>query len=57
MPLEHLLSVMRDPNESDDRRMGAAIAAAPCCHRKLMALEHTGQQAGPIERKVVLTFD
>jgi hypothetical protein len=54
MPLEHLLAVMRDPNESDDRRMSAAIAAAPYCHRKLKAIDHTGQEGGPIEQKIVL---
>jgi hypothetical protein len=57
MPLEHLLAVMRDPNESEDRRLSAAIAAAPYCYRKLKAIEHTGQEGGPIEQRVVLTFD
>jgi hypothetical protein len=34
-----------------------AIAAAPYCHVKLKAIEHTGQEGGPVEQKVVLTFD
>ena len=54
MPLEHLLAVMRDPNESDDRRMSAAIAAAPYCHRKLKAIEHTSVDGGPVEYEVHL---
>jgi hypothetical protein len=57
MPLEHLLAVMRDPNESEDRRMYAAVAAAPYCHRKLKAVEHTGEDGRPIEQRVVLSFD
>jgi hypothetical protein len=57
MPLEHFLAVMRDPNESDDRRMSAAIAAAPYCHRKLKAIEHSGPEEKPVEYSVTLTFD
>ena len=57
MPLEHLLAVMRDPNESQDRRMYAAVAAAPYCHRKLKAVKHTGNGGKPIEQNVILSFD
>jgi hypothetical protein len=57
MPLEHLLAVMRDPNESQDRRMYAAMAAAPYCHRKLKAVEHSGPEGKPVEYEVTLTFD
>jgi hypothetical protein len=38
-------------------RMYCAIAAAPYCHAKLKAIEHTGQEGGPIEQQIVLTFD
>jgi hypothetical protein len=48
---------MRDPNASDNRRMSAAIAAAPDCHRKLKAIEHTCQEEKPVEYAVTLTFD
>jgi hypothetical protein len=57
MPLEHLLKVMRDPREPYERRTYCAIAAAPYCHVKLKAIEHTGQEGGPVEQKVVRTFD
>src|SRR6516162_7942868 len=42
MPLEQLLKVMRDPSAPLERRMYCAIAAAPYCHAKLKAIEHTG---------------
>jgi hypothetical protein len=57
MPLEHLLRVMRDPNESKDRRMYAAVAAAPYCHRKLKAIGHAGPEEKPVEYAVTLSFD
>ena len=56
MPLEHLLAVMRDLSESEDRRMYAAVAAAPYCHCKLKAVEHSGPEEKPIEYAVTLTF-
>jgi len=57
MPLEQLLKVMRDPSAPLERRMYCAIAAAPYCHAKLKAIEHTGQEGGPIQQNIVLTFD
>jgi hypothetical protein len=48
---------MRDPNESQDRRMYAAVAAAPYCHARLKAVEHTGEGGKPIEQRVILSFD
>jgi len=56
-PLEQLLKVMRDPSAPLERRMYCAIAAAPYCHAKLKAIEHTGLEGGPIEQNIVLTFD
>jgi hypothetical protein len=57
MPLEHVLRVMRDPNESHDRRMSAAIAATPYRHRKLKAVQHSGLEERPVEYAVTLTFN
>jgi len=57
MPLEYLLSILRDPTESADRRMHAAMAAAPYCHARLKAIEHRGEGGGPIEQTVILSFD
>lgn len=48
-PLEHMLRVMRDPSNDDQRRDQMARAAAPYVHRKLGAIEHTGKDGGPIE--------
>jgi hypothetical protein len=39
MPLGHLLEVMRDEGETPERRMAAAIAAAPYCHPRLTAVD------------------
>jgi hypothetical protein len=51
------LKAVRDPRESYEHRTYCGIAAAPYCHVKLKAIERTGQQGGPVEQKVVLTFD
>ena len=48
-PLDHMLRVMRDPSNDDQRRGQMARAAAPYVHRKLGAIEHTGTDGGPIE--------
>lgn len=45
-PLEFLLSVMRNPKESDTRRMQAATIAAPYCHPKA---EEKGKKAAKQE--------
>jgi hypothetical protein len=56
-PLDYMLSVMRDPEASPERRDYNARGAAPYCHRALKAIEHTGEGGGPIEHKVTLSFD
>lgn len=56
-PLDYLLSVMRNERQPVDLRVGAAKAAAPYVHRALKAIEHTGPEGGPIEQRVVLSFD
>ena len=48
-PLDHMLRVMRDPGNDDQRRDQMAKAAAPYVHPKLAAIEHTGKDGGPIE--------
>jgi hypothetical protein len=40
MPLQYMLSIMRDPTVDDDRRDEMAKAAAPYLHPKLAAVEH-----------------
>ena len=56
-PLDYLLSVMRSAQEPTDLRVGAAKAAAPYVHRALKAIEVSGPEGGPIEQRVVLSFD
>lgn len=56
-PLDHMLTVLRDPNAPAERRDAMAKAAAPYCHRALKAVEHTGEAGGPIQYKVTLDFD
>lgn len=56
-PLDYLLSVMRSTAEATDLRVGAAKAAAPYMHRALKAIEVSGPEGGPIEQKVILSFD
>jgi hypothetical protein len=34
LPLDYLLRILNDPNQSDERRIRAAIAALPYCHAK-----------------------
>jgi hypothetical protein len=41
-PLEYLLSVMRDPDADQARRIDAAKAAAPYAHPKLQPIDGEG---------------
>ena len=47
-PLEFLLFIMQDTGEEVDRRMQAAIAAAPYVHPKLASVELKGNDAKPL---------
>lgn len=42
MPLDYLLSIMRDEKLTRQDRVDAAKAAAPYVHAKLAAVEHSG---------------
>ncbi len=48
MPLDYLLSVMRDETQDDAVRRDAAKAAAPYCHARLASTEISGPERGPI---------
>lgn len=41
-PLEYMLQVLRDKEESSERRMWASEKAAPYVHARLQAVEHSG---------------
>ena len=56
-PLDYMLSVLRDKKQPEELRLTAAKAAAPYCHRALKAIEVSGPEGGPIEQRVVLSFD
>jgi hypothetical protein len=60
MPLPWLLSILRDPRETHERRFAAACAALPFCHRKLAALTISGPDDGPLQVQhttMSITFD
>jgi hypothetical protein len=50
-PLEYMLAVLRDLNETPDRRAWAATTAAPYIHPRLHAIE------AKVETAVVLVTD
>lgn len=52
-PLDYMLETMRDPLVEYSRRDDMAKAAAPYCHPKLSAIEHTGKDGGPIQTEDV----
>jgi hypothetical protein len=47
MPLEWMLSVIRDENADVKRRDEMAKAAAPFMHLRLATVEHLGKEEGP----------
>ena len=42
MPLDYLLSIVRDESQDRPARVDAAKAAAPYCHARLSSLDHRG---------------
>lgn len=49
MPLDYMLSILRDEDMAPDARMDAAKAAAPYVHAKLASVEHKGEDGGPLQ--------
>lgn len=49
MPLDYMLTIMRDDTALPARRDWAAEKSAPYVHPKLAAVEHSGPDGGPIE--------
>lgn len=49
-PLEVMLDAMRELYERGEKVAASSLAkdAAPYCHPKLAAIEHTGKDGGPI---------
>lgn len=48
-PLEYMLTMLRDTNETPANRMWAAEKAAPYVHAKLASVEHSGENGGPLQ--------
>jgi hypothetical protein len=49
MPLEYMLSVLRNEEADVKDRMWAAEKAAPYVHAKLASVEHKGEGGGPLQ--------
>ncbi len=47
-PLDYMLRVLRNEEETPANRMWAAEKAAPYVHPKLASVEHTGKDGGPM---------
>lgn len=52
-PLDYMLERLRDDGEDSAVRADMAKAAAPYCHARLAAIEHTGKNGAPIEFREV----
>ena len=57
MPLEFMLSVMRDEQADTATRLDAAVKAAPYVHPKLAAVDHShrGADGGPVQAVYVVS--
>lgn len=53
MPLDYLLSVMRDKKGDPEMRLDAAKAAAQYVHPKLAAIQHSGDPDAPLALTLV----
>ena len=49
MPLDYLLSIMRDKELEIKDRFAAAAAAAPYVHAKLANVQHSGDPENPVK--------
>lgn len=49
MPLDYMLSVLRNEQADAKDRMWAAEKAAPYVHAKLASVEHKGEGGGPLQ--------
>jgi hypothetical protein len=52
-PLEYMLKILRDEDQTPAARMEAAQSAAPFMHSRLQSIQHTGKDDGPIEIDIV----
>ncbi len=52
MPLDYLLGLLRAEDTPKETKIDVAKAAAPYCHARLAAVEHSGDQDKPIAHTV-----
>lgn len=52
-PLEYMLNVLRDVNQTHEERFKAAIQAAPYMHPRLAAVQHSGDQDNPVAYQIM----
>ena len=57
MPLDFLLSIMRDDEQDARWRLDAAKAAAPYSHARLSATEVSGPSGGPVSVQTTNKLD
>ena len=55
-PLDYLLGVMRNEKADPAARFEAAKAAAPYCHPKLAAIEHSGKDDAAVNVALNIAF-
>lgn len=53
-PLDYMLGILRDTNQTAENRAWAAEKAAPYVHPKLAAIAHTGANGGDIKINVTI---
>ena len=56
MPLDYMLSVMRNEFEEPKARLAAAQASAPYVHARLSNVEVSGADGGPIDHSLTVKF-
>lgn len=56
-PLDFMLKVLRDEDQTKEDRMWAAEKAAPYVHAKLASVEHKGEDGGPLVLEIVRFAD
>jgi hypothetical protein len=49
LPLDYLLGLLRNENETQEVRIDVAKAAAPYLHARLAAIEHSGDDEHPFK--------
>ena len=56
-PLDFMLGVLRDEEQTMENRCWAAEKAAPYVHAKLASVEHAGKDGGPLTLEIVRFAD